>query len=74
MPDESDLTIKGSAIAGFGLAQVLFASLRNKGLINQDEANGLLDIVLSGLENVLPADDPAVQRARQMIDLIGRSL
>jgi hypothetical protein len=44
--------------------------LRHREVITEGEANELLDSVLSGLEHVMPADDPAVKKAREIIGLI----
>jgi hypothetical protein len=71
MPQDTPrLDTSGPAIVGMALAQALLARLRAKNVLTDDEADEVLDTALSGVENYLPPDDPGVQKARQIIDMI----
>ena len=73
MPDDSDRYLKGSALVGMALAQLLLTVLRAKGVLSDAEADGILEETLSGLETKLPNDDPAVRQARMIVELIARA-
>ena len=65
-----DAHYKALALIGFGIAQTLLATLRAKGVLSDQDAAGLLEGVLVGLENTQDPTDPAVQRARELVETI----
>jgi hypothetical protein len=68
MTEADDALLKGVGLAGCTLALELFAYLRDTQGWTKQLENDLLDNVLNGLENILPADHPAVQQARRIIE------
>ena len=62
--------LKGTAYATFALARLTFATLIQKGVITDDEADYLLNGALTTLENILSANDPAAQPARELFDVL----
>jgi len=61
-----------AALVAMGLAQSLFTILRAKKILNDAEVNEILEMVLAGLENIRPANDPGVRQARKLAESIGR--
>jgi hypothetical protein len=71
MSEADDAVIKGAGLAGFTLALQLFVYLRQTQGWTEQQENELLDAALSGLENILPANDTVVRVARKIIGDIG---
>ena len=69
-----DTETRAMAIVGLGLAQAAFITLNLKGVLPDHEADGFLEKILEPLEKILPANDPGVQRARQLVEEFGRIL
>jgi hypothetical protein len=65
--------IQGAALVGMAISQGLLSILRSKGILTDAEANEFLDHVLTGLEQTFSSDEPAVRRARQIVETILRS-
>ena len=68
MPEDDHY--KALALIGFGISQTLIATLRAKGVLSDQDAAALLEGVLVGLENTQDPTDPAVQRARELVETI----
>jgi len=67
---EDDHNAKGAALAAFGLAHGLLASLTAKGVFSLAERDELLEGILTGFEKLYPPNDPTSRAARQMIEAL----
>lgn len=64
----TDPEAKGLALAAFGLAHGLLSTLTAKGVIEKQQADDLLDGILTGLESTEGANDPGFHEARRIVD------
>lgn len=69
----AELDTRGVAIVGMGLAQAILARLRAEKILTDAVADEIFETVLSGLENHLPASDPAAQQARHLVEMMARA-
>jgi hypothetical protein len=70
--DDPIIEAKALALAGVGVAFGILTRLEKKGLITPRDADEILESILSSLEGYLPPDDPAVQKARVLVDILAR--
>ena len=61
---------KGMAFVGVGIAFGILSRLERKGIFATEDVDGVLQGVLASLEQLLPATDPAVQKARVFVDIL----
>jgi hypothetical protein len=66
----ADAETKGIAIVGLVFGQAALSLLNSKGVISAEERDLMLEGILTGIETLLPIDDPGVQVARKLVERI----
>lgn len=74
MVDEPDMDAKGAAIAGMALSMSLMSFLQGKGIINDEQAEQLLEGALRSLEAYQVPNDPGVQSARKIVEAMALTI
>jgi len=65
--------VDAMAIVAYSFVQPFLSMLRAKKILSEPEVNEILNLVLTGLETRLPANDPAVRQARKLVEEIARA-
>ncbi len=68
--DAENSETKGLAILGMALGHAAISILNAKNVISDAELDHMLQTVLAGLEDLLDPNDPGVQRARKLAEVL----